>query len=58
VDSLIEQTGATPTVRRRGEQVTSRRPTAVSLMPAGLLDPLSAAQLVDLYADLRTLDKR
>jgi putative heme-binding domain-containing protein len=58
VDSLILQTGATATVRLRGEQVTSRRPTALSLMPAGLLDSLSDAQIVDLYAYLRTLGKR
>lgn len=57
VDSLILQTGATTTVRVAGDQVAGRRPTAISLMPAGLLDPLRDEEIVDLYAYLKTLGK-
>jgi putative heme-binding domain-containing protein len=55
VDSLILQTGAATTVRLDGAEVVSRFVSAQSLMPAGLLDPLSDQQIVDLYAYLRAL---
>jgi putative heme-binding domain-containing protein len=54
VDSLLLQTGPSVTVRLDGQAVTSRRVSAVSLMPAGLLDPLSDREIVDLYAYLRS----
>jgi putative heme-binding domain-containing protein len=58
VDSLILQTGAATTVRLDGGQVVSRFVSAQSLMPAGLLDPLSDREIVDLYAYLRELGKK
>lgn len=58
VDSLLLQTGPSATVRLDGHAVVSRRVATVSLMPAGLLDPLSDQEIVDLYAYLRTLGTR
>jgi putative membrane-bound dehydrogenase-like protein len=57
VDSLILQTGASTTVRMDGASVVSRHVSAQSLMPAGLLDPLSDKEIVDLHAYLRSLGK-
>jgi putative membrane-bound dehydrogenase-like protein len=57
VDSLLLQTGAATTVRVDGARVVSRTVSAQSLMPAGLLDPLSDQEIVDLYAYLRGLGK-
>ena len=57
VDSLILQTGASTTVRMDGASVVSRFVSAQSLMPAGLLDPLSDREIADLYAYLRSLSK-
>ncbi len=58
VDSLLLQTGAATTVRIDGAKVVSRTVSAQSLMPAGLLDPLSDQEIVDLYAYLRGLGKK
>jgi putative membrane-bound dehydrogenase-like protein len=55
VDSLILQTGPATTIRLTNSQITARRPTETSLMPAGLLDQLSDRDIADLYAYLRTL---
>jgi putative membrane-bound dehydrogenase-like protein len=55
VDSLILQTGPATTVRLAQAQITTRRMTEISLMPAGLLDNLSDRELVDLYAYLSSL---
>jgi putative heme-binding domain-containing protein len=55
VDGVILQTGAATTVRLAGSQIASRRSSPVSLMPAGLLDPLSDQEIADLYAYLRGL---
>ncbi|HEX5442432.1 MAG TPA: PVC-type heme-binding CxxCH protein [Pirellulales bacterium] len=55
VDGLILQTGASTTVRIPGDDIVVRRPSAASLMPVGLLDKLSDAQIADLYAYLKTL---
>ena len=55
VDSLILQTGASTTVRMDGTSVVSRHVGTQSLMPAGLLDPLSDREIVDLYAYFRTI---
>jgi putative membrane-bound dehydrogenase-like protein len=57
VDSLILQTGAATTVRLDGASVVSRHVSTQSLMPAGLLDPLTDREIVDLYAYLRSLGK-
>ena len=55
VDSLILQTGPAATVRLVHTQITTRRMTNTSLMPAGLLDNLSDREIADLYAYLRSL---
>ena len=52
VDSLILQTGATTTVRLAGPEISARRIVPRSLMPAGLLDSLTDAEIVDLHAYL------
>ena len=53
VDSLIMQTGPATTVRLAGQAVAARRVSPLSLMPPGLLDPLTDREIVDLYAYLR-----
>jgi putative membrane-bound dehydrogenase-like protein len=58
VDSLILQTGPTSTVRLADQQIVSRRPTEVSLMPAGLLDKLTDHDLADLLAYLKGLGSK
>jgi putative heme-binding domain-containing protein len=55
VDSLLLQTGPATTVRLTNPQVRERRQTASSLMPAGLLDPLSDGDIADLYAYLHSM---
>jgi putative heme-binding domain-containing protein len=56
-DSLILQTGPSTTVRVPADKIESRRVSDVSLMPAGLLDKLSDAEIADLYAYLKGLTK-
>jgi putative membrane-bound dehydrogenase-like protein len=56
-DSLILQTGPAATVRVPAEKIESRRFSDVSLMPAGLLDPLKDQEIADLYAYLKGLTK-
>jgi putative membrane-bound dehydrogenase-like protein len=53
--SLILQTGPETTVRLTDKQISERRVTATSLMPAGLLDRLSDRDIADLYAYLKSL---
>lgn len=55
VDGLILQTGAATTVRIGGGQIESRGVTETSLMPAGLLDKVSDAEIADLLAYLKAL---
>jgi putative membrane-bound dehydrogenase-like protein len=55
VDSLILQTGPATTIRLPGPRVLSRRPSPISLMPAGLLDNLSNRDIADLYAHMKQL---
>lgn len=55
VDGVILQTGASTAVRLAGDQISVRRPASLSLMPAGLLDKLSNAEISDLYAYLKSL---
>src|SRR5262249_2797620 len=58
VDSVILQTGPGPAVRLACAQLSERRLTATSLMPAGLIDRLSDGEISDLYAYLKSLGKR
>jgi putative heme-binding domain-containing protein len=58
VDGIILQTGPATTVRLKFTQVSERRLTATSLMPAGLLDRLSDGEIADLYAYLKSLAAR
>jgi putative heme-binding domain-containing protein len=55
VDSLLLQTGPATTVRLTNPQVRERRQSELSLMPAGLLDRLTDAEIEDLYAYLLSL---
>lgn len=54
-DGLILQTGADTTVRVAGAQIVSKKQVDVSLMPAGLIDKLSDAEIADLLTYLGTL---
>jgi putative heme-binding domain-containing protein len=56
-DSLILQTGAATTVRVPADKIESRRVSDISLMPAGLIDKLSDAEIADLSAYLKGLAK-
>lgn len=55
VDGLILQTGPVETVRIAGERIESKRMTDTSLMPTGLLDKLTDAEIADLYAFLKSM---
>ncbi len=54
-ESTLLQTGPDTTVRITSTEATAMRPSSQSLMPTGLLDPLSDEQVADLYAFLKTL---
>jgi putative heme-binding domain-containing protein len=54
-DSLLLLTGPGSTVRLTPGQIAEKRPTAISLMPPGLLDRASNQELADLYAYLKSL---
>jgi putative heme-binding domain-containing protein len=54
-DGVILQTGADATVRIAGADIASKKEVEVSLMPAGLIDRLSDAEIADLLAYLSTL---
>lgn len=54
-DGVILQTGADTTVRIAGADIVSKKQVDVSLMPAGLLDKLSDAEVADLMAYLGRL---
>lgn len=54
-DGVILQTGADTTVRIGGADIVSKKQVDVSLMPAGLLDELSDAEVADLMAYLGKL---
>jgi putative heme-binding domain-containing protein len=55
VDSVLLQTGPSQTIRLVNKQITSRRFSGISLMPVGLLDKLTDAEIADLYAYLKEL---
>jgi putative heme-binding domain-containing protein len=57
VDSLLLQTAAATTTRIVNKQIAERRITATSLMPSGLIDKLSDAEIADLYTYLKSLRK-
>jgi len=54
-ESTLLQTGPDTTVRITSTETTAMRPSSQSLMPTGLLDPLTDEQVADLYAFLKTL---
>ncbi|HVJ82651.1 MAG TPA: c-type cytochrome [Planctomycetia bacterium] len=54
-DGVILQTGADQTVRIPGAEIAERRVQRTSLMPTGLLDKFSDAEVADLDAFLKTL---
>jgi putative membrane-bound dehydrogenase-like protein len=54
-DGVLLQTASGP-VRLAAAQIAHRQPANRSLMPAGLLDPLSDQEIVDLYAYLQSLE--
>jgi putative heme-binding domain-containing protein len=54
-ESLLLQTGPAVTVRVVNTQVTNRRTSDVSLMPAGLLDKVKDEEIADLLAYLKSL---
>ncbi len=54
-DGVILQTGADTTVRIAGALIASKKQVDVSLMPAGLIDKLTDAEIADLLAYLGTL---
>ena len=54
-DGVILQTGATTTVRLSEADIVHQQPSALSLMPGGLLAGLSSQGLADLYSYLKTL---
>jgi putative heme-binding domain-containing protein len=55
VDSVLLLTGPGQSVRIAFKQISERRLTATSLMPAGLLDRLADGEIADLYAYLKSL---
>jgi putative membrane-bound dehydrogenase-like protein len=57
-DGWLVQTGAGTTARVNSADVISQQPGTVSLMPTGLLNGLSAQELADLHAYLRTIGTR
>jgi putative heme-binding domain-containing protein len=54
-DGVILQTGADTTVRIAGANIASMKQVELSLMPTGLIDKLSDAEIADLLAYLSTL---
>lgn len=54
-DGVILHLGTTETVRVSGDNIESQRTRDTSLMPVGLLDPLSDREVADLVAYLRSL---
>jgi len=57
-EGLLLQTGPDTTVRITGDSLSVRQTSAQSLMPTGLLDAVSDADVADLYAYLKTLRAR
>ena len=54
-DGVILQTGADTTVRIAGADIASMKQVEVSMMPTGLIDKLTDAEIADLLAYLATL---
>jgi putative heme-binding domain-containing protein len=57
-DGVILQTNTDTAVRIAGDTIASKRPVDASLMPAGLLDKLTDAEIADLFAHLKSLDEK
>jgi putative heme-binding domain-containing protein len=55
VDSVLLLTGPGQSVRLAHKQISDRRLTTTSLMPAGLLDRCADGEIADLYAYLKSL---
>jgi putative heme-binding domain-containing protein len=55
VDSVLLLTGPGQSVRIAHKQISERRLTTTSLMPAGLLDRCGDGEIADLYAYLKSL---
>ena len=54
-DGVMVQTATSTTVRLAMEEIASRRPGTLSLMPSGLLAGVQANELADLYQYLKSL---
>ena len=54
-DGMILRTGPETTVRVAGDRIEAKKSGVKSLMPSGLLDPLSGKEIADLFAFLRGL---
>lgn len=55
VDSVLMLTGPALSIRLEHTQISDRKLTATSLMPAGLLDALKDEEIADLYQYLKSL---
>ncbi len=57
-EGTLLQTGPDTTIRVTDEDYGARRASRMSLMPTGLLDGVSDAEIADLYEHMRSLDGR
>ena len=57
-DGVILRNATNQTFRIEGHDIESRHRSNLSLMPTGLLKDLSAQELADLYAYIRTLSAK
>ena len=56
-DGIILQTSADTSVRIAGASIASKRAVETSLMPAGLLDKLTDAEIADLFVYMKSLEE-
>ena len=54
-DGTLIQTSPDVTVRVAGDEIVAMRKSRLSLMPTGLLNDVTDAELADLFAHLKTL---
>jgi putative heme-binding domain-containing protein len=54
-DATLVQTSPDVTVRVAGDEIVAMRKSRLSLMPTGLLNDVTDAELADLFAHLKTL---
>jgi putative heme-binding domain-containing protein len=57
-EQVLLQTGPDTTVRIDGGDIATRHPSRQSIMPSGLLNGLTDADLADLYALIKTLGQQ